>query len=224
MMSNTQNADSVAHRASDEAGRVAGSAREAATEVVSTAADQAMGVVGDVKSQAHSVVDQAASELRTQADAKSADAAARLRTLAGEMDALAQGRPQEAAQLTRYLGDAHGRVEGYASRLENRGAQGVIDDVSSFARRRPAVFLLCSVGAGFALGRLLRSGAAASQEQSSGSSAGEQQEGRFDNGAIPSVAIGSGDSTYGDAIIPPVTAESTSVAPEDAVAWEGEVR
>ena len=58
-----------------------------------------MGVVGDVKSQAHSVVDQVATELRTQADAKGADAAARLRTLAGEMDALAQGRPQEAAQL-----------------------------------------------------------------------------------------------------------------------------
>jgi hypothetical protein len=223
MMSNTQNVESVAHRASEEASQVAGSAREAATEVVSTAADQAMGVVGDVKSQAHSIVDQAATELRTQADAKSTDAASRLRTLAGEMDALAQGRPQEAAQLTRYLGDAHGRVERYASRLEERGAQGVIDDVSTFARRRPGMFLLCSVGAGFALGRLLRSGAAVSQEQNSGSSNGEY-EGRFADVAMPSVSTASGESTYGDGIIPPVGSGVTSVTPEDAVAWEGEGR
>ena len=44
------------------------------------------------------------------------------------------------------------------SRLEDRGIEGVVDDVSRFARRRPGVFLLAAAGAGFVVGRFVRSG------------------------------------------------------------------
>jgi hypothetical protein len=40
--------------------------------------------------------------------------------------------------------------------MDQRGVEGVLDDVRSFARRRPGVFLLGAGIAGFAVGRLVR--------------------------------------------------------------------
>jgi hypothetical protein len=58
--------------------------------------------------------------------------------------------------LPRYLDDVQEHVRGWASRLEQRGPQGVMDDMSRFARRRPGLFLAGAVGAGFVAGRLVR--------------------------------------------------------------------
>jgi hypothetical protein len=44
--------------------------------------------------------------------------------------------------------------------MEQGGAQGVVDDVTRFARRRPGVFLAGAAGMGFVVGRLVRAGAA----------------------------------------------------------------
>ena len=41
------------------------------------------------------------------------------------------------------------------------GPQGLLNDVTDFARRRPVVFLAAAVGTGFMVGRLARAGKAA---------------------------------------------------------------
>jgi hypothetical protein len=66
--------------------------------------------------------------------------------------------------------DAAVRVGDMAQRLETRGYDGVVQDVSAFARRRPGVFLAGAGLLGFAVGRIIRSGGASSS--SNGSSTG----------------------------------------------------
>ena len=61
------------------------------------------------------------------------------------------------------LEGAERQVEGLASRLEQRGPQGLMDDVTRFARRRPGVFLSGAVAAGFVVGRVVRAGVATQQ-------------------------------------------------------------
>ena len=51
-----------------------------------------------------------------------------------------------------------------ASRMEQGGAQGVVEDVTRFARRRPGAFLAGAAGVGFVVGRLVRAGAASQQD------------------------------------------------------------
>jgi uncharacterized protein YjbJ (UPF0337 family) len=143
------------------AGDAASTATDDAKRVASAAADQARSVVQEAKDQAASLVGQAQGELRQQADAKSSDAAGSLRTLSDRLQALAEGRPEEAGPLNGYLDEARGRITGLATRLDERGVDGVLSDVSRFAQRRPGLFLIAAAGAGFVAGRLVRSGARA---------------------------------------------------------------
>jgi hypothetical protein len=156
------NADrSPAVEAAAEAGSELG---QQAKRVAGDAAAQARSVVDEATGQVRSLVGQAGQEARTQADQRAAQAAGALRTLSDQAEALAAGRPEEAGPLGGYLGDAGERLRGVATRLDERGIEGVVDDVSRFARRRPLVFLAVAAGAGFAVGRLVRAGARLSSE------------------------------------------------------------
>jgi hypothetical protein len=171
--------DAAKQGAADVASTVGEGAKETASEVVT----QAKAVAGEARDQLSNMVDQTKSELAQQADARTRQAAGGLRTLAGHVQALADGRPQDAGPLTGLLGDAHSRVSTIANRLDTAGPQGVIDDVSSFARRRPLVFLAAAVGAGFAVGRLARAGRAAAQDAPSST-------GTTTRAALPSPPVG----------------------------------
>jgi hypothetical protein len=154
-------ATSAAAQASDVAGSAVDTAKGVATEVSS----QAKAVVSQAKEQVQSLAVQTKSELMTQAETKGQQAASGLRTLAGQIGALGDGRPADAGQLTHFLEEAEGRVSSLATRIEQGGPQGVLDDLTSLARRRPGMFVLGAIGAGFVAGRLVRSGTAASSER-----------------------------------------------------------
>jgi hypothetical protein len=64
------------------------------------------------------------------------------------------------------VNEAQQRVQSYAATLQQRGPQAIVDDIAGFARSRPLRFLALAGVAGFAAGRLARSGAAAAKEQS----------------------------------------------------------
>ena len=121
-------------------------------------------MAGEAKRQIGTVVDQTRRELSQQADERTRQAAGGLRTLADQAGAFAEGRPDDAGPLAGYLGDVQGRVAAFAERLETNGPQGLLDDVTNFARRRPIVFLAAAVGAGFMVGRLARAGRAVQQD------------------------------------------------------------
>ncbi len=165
-------------------GRTAEVAKSAAGDVASTAGDEAKRVAGEAANQARSVIEeakgqvsglagQARDELRAQAADRGQQAAQGLRTLSDQLGALSEGRPQEAGPLTDYLGEARSKVSSYASRLDDRGFEGVLHDVGDFARRRPGVFLAAALGAGFLAGRLVRSGAGSTGEPDSSNGNGQ---------------------------------------------------
>jgi hypothetical protein len=132
---------------------------------------QVKDVAAQAKGQLSDLIGQTRQEVRQQAETKGQEAASSLRRFSEQISALSDGRPGEAGQLTSYLDDARQRVQGIADTLEQRGPQGLLDDVSRFARRKPGTFLLFAAVAGFGVGRLVRAGAASQSTSDSGSSA-----------------------------------------------------
>jgi hypothetical protein len=59
------------------------------------------------------------------------------------------------------------KVEQLARRLEQRGFDGAVQDLTNFARRRPGVFLLSAAATGFVVGRLGRGAQVAQQTEGS---------------------------------------------------------
>ncbi|MCU1503434.1 MAG: hypothetical protein JWM12_2788 [Ilumatobacteraceae bacterium] len=165
-------AGEVARTAANEASSVAGGAVDAGREVANHATEEIKAVASQAKDHAQQLVDQTKSELVGQAEAKSQQAAGGLRTLSSQLGALGDGRPQDAGPLGHYLEDAQSKVASIADRLERGGPQGLLDDVTAFARRKPGVFLVGAVGAGFVVGRLVRAGALGSRQSSGGSPSG----------------------------------------------------
>jgi hypothetical protein len=159
-----QDGGSVTEKASSALAGVASEAGGSAKDVAGQATEQLSNVAEQAKTQLTGLVDQTKAEMQQQAQARGEQAAGALRSLSDQLQALASGRPQEAGQLTSYLDEARQRVVGVASTLEQRGPQGVLDDVARYARRKPGMFLLMAGVAGFSVGRLVRAGAAASHE------------------------------------------------------------
>src|SRR4051794_7135960 len=159
----------LGERAAGQAAEVAGAAGEGVGEVAGEVRAQAKVVAGEFREQLDRFVGQAGDEVREQARERSERAAGQLRVLSERMTALADGRPQDAGPLAGYVGEVEQRVAGLAARLEQRGPEGVVEDVSGFARRRPGVFLAGAVAVGFVVGRVVRAGSAAQRSTASAS-------------------------------------------------------
>jgi hypothetical protein len=138
-------AKEVAHEAASQAKAVATEAKEQVREVAS-----------DVKAQAEELVHRTQDGLRNEAQSRTQQAADSLRTLGSQMEALRNGDTDRAGPVLRYVDEAQRRVSTLADRLQQRGFQGLVDDVSSFARRRPGLFLAACAGTGFVVTRLVR--------------------------------------------------------------------
>lgn len=180
----------LAEVATSEAAEVATTAAESVRDVVEEASAQVKSVATQTRQQIDELVGKSRDELRLQAEQRGSQAAGQLRTLSEQITALTEGRPESAGPLVGYLGDIEGQVRQLASRLEHGGAQGLVDDVSSFARRRPGLFLAAAVGAGFVAGRVARA-----------TSANQRDDGR---------AVGS-SSSYRTALTAPSMAASNPV-------------
>lgn len=140
----TDAAKGVASEAGNEARTVAGEAGDEARAVAHEAKNQAQHLFGEAK---HRVMDQVDHELTST-----------VRSLGSQLSALADGRRDEAGQLADLVDQARERMMGFADRIEQRGPMSALDEVAGFARRRPGMFLLGAVGAGFAIGRMVRAG------------------------------------------------------------------
>jgi len=160
----------AAGAAAKETSAVAHTAVNATKNVAHEAASQVANVASQTKDQIGNVVNQAKTELKAQADSRAEQAAAGLQTLADQLSALTEGRPNDAGHVGALVGDAQQRVSAYAQTLQDRGPQAVVQDLAGFARRRPLVFLFSAALAGFAVGRLARATAAVHSETSDESS------------------------------------------------------
>ena len=156
----------TAAAAADAAGQTAGTAAEGAKQVASEAAQQVTEVTRQATDQARELVGQAQSQLKEQASSQTQRAASGLADVGRQIRALGEGRADQAGMagdVARQLAD---KVEEFATRVEQRGFDGTVEDLRNFARRRPGMFLLSAAATGFVVGRLGR-GAQAVQGEGS---------------------------------------------------------
>jgi hypothetical protein len=151
-------AQEVASTAAERGKAVVGATSDQAQQVMATARDQASQVTHQASVQASKVVDDVKTHLQGQASDQTDQMGEVLGRLAGQLEALADGRPQDAGPAADLVRQAAGQVGRVAARTKEGGFDGAVADLQRFARRRPVVFLAGAMTAGLALGRLLRAG------------------------------------------------------------------
>jgi hypothetical protein len=160
----------VPQQAAQQGAALRETVREQTSDVAQTAREQAHDVAHTARSEAEQVVDRAKGAVEHEARQRTDELARSVRRIGDGLGALADGRPEEAGPVAGYARDAASRVGDMAQRLESRGYDGVVEDVSAFARRRPGVFLAGAGLLGFAIGRVIRSGGASSSRNGPASS------------------------------------------------------
>jgi hypothetical protein len=155
---------------------------EAGRDVKDAATQQIGDLAGQAKDQARNVMDEARGELRRQADDQAHRLSGTVHQASEQLRSMADStQPGTVADVTRQVGTTLGRL---ADTMERDGIQGIADDVRSFARRQPGVFLAGAALAGFCVARLLRSGAMSSANGGASSGVSDAV-GRGSPGAVP---------------------------------------
>ena len=141
--------------AKDQAGQVADTAKQAGAQVAGTVKEQAGQVTAEAGKQAKQLLSQAQSELSEQAGATQQRVAEGLHALADELTGMTKNSEQDgpATDLARQAAD---RARAAAGWLGDRDPGSLLDEVRSFARRKPGTYLAIAVGAGVLAGRLTR--------------------------------------------------------------------
>lgn len=152
----TEESKHLASTAAEETKHVASTAASGTQQVLDTTKEQAGEVANAAKEEARNLVHESRVQLKDQAQNQTSQIAQKLREIGDEVRALADGRPEDAANVRSYAQQAADKLGDYAGHIDRRGFDGVVDDVKSFARRRPGAFLLGCAVAGFAAGRLVR--------------------------------------------------------------------
>ncbi|MGY1748966.1 hypothetical protein [Modestobacter sp. SYSU DS0511] len=219
----------------DEAKNVGHSAAEAGSQVASTAADQAKEVTQEAGRQAQDLVAQGRQQLTEQARSGQQKAGQGLGEIATQLRNMAEGSGETptgpAADLVRQAGD---KVEQLASWVQDREPGDLLQDVRSFARRKPGAFLLGAALAGVVAGRLTTGAVAAHKDQNGSGqpSGGSDRPATGGNYVAGTPATGyattetAGYATTGTtgSVPPPpygtLPPEGTTVAPTAGAGWD----
>ena len=138
----------------DQATDLANSSVQAGKHVGDVAREQASGVAAESGRQGRNLVEQAQGQLHEQAAGGQQRIAQKLLSLSDELRSMTENANQGVAvDVTQ---QAASRVREAGHWLEKREPRQVVNEVQSFARRRPAVFLVLAAGAGLVAGRLTR--------------------------------------------------------------------
>ena len=139
----------------DEATDVGRTAADAGRQVAGTAAEQAANVAQEVKTQARDLVGEARGQVQDQARAGQQKAADGIRALSQELREMADGS-QQSGTVSEIARQAAERADRLADWVGRREPGDLVEEVRSFARRRPGAFLLGAAVAGVVVGRLTR--------------------------------------------------------------------
>jgi len=164
--------------AKEQASSLASGAGDAAQHVTGVAKEQVGHVAAEGGRQLRQLWGQAQSELSDQASSQQQRASSGLRSLGQQLSSMANGSDTQgvATDLARQAADKSHQFAGW---LENREPSDLLNEVRSFARRRPGMFLAVAAGAGLLAGRLAR-GLSANPDEQSGSGRSTAQSFRTD--------------------------------------------
>jgi hypothetical protein len=137
---------------------------ERAQEVTHEVRNQAGELAGDVKSQTQHVLARTKEEVSKEASSRTQQFAGSLHEVAHELRTMADADTD--GRLTGAVNSAADRADRWATQLDERGFDGMVDDLKAAVRRRPGIVLAIAAASGFVVGRLLRD---ANEVQSNGS-------------------------------------------------------
>lgn len=225
-----QAAGETTSTAKDEAARTAHTTAAAAGDVAGTAKEQAGQVAEEAVNQARQLVDQARSEASAQADSATQKLSETLRSLAGEVRDLSQGRSDGSGTVAGLAEQLAGSGERLADHLSQQGPGGLVQELRGFAARRPGTFLLGALAAGVATGRMVKGASGGSGSSSDGgSSAGAARPGSQPDvvvdvvetyPAAAPVPVGAEGEVVDDGTIGPVSGDERLVGQRSAATSE----
>lgn len=148
-------AQDAAQDAKARAAEVGSHANDAAHDVASTAVDQAQQVKAETVRQARNLFSEATDQLSAQAGSQTQRLSGNLRDLGDELRQMADAGHQggTARELAHQAAERAHQVAGY---LEGRQPDALLDDLRSYARRRPGAFLAGAAVLGLVAGRVGR--------------------------------------------------------------------
>jgi hypothetical protein len=153
---------------SERATEVAHDAADEARSVAHTAQHEAGRVADEVRDQVANLTESAREQLHDQARIQTDHLGEAIGNLGERIQALADGRPEEAGQAQELARNIAGQVKDVSGRIETLGFDGAVDALQRYARRRPGAFLAGAAAVGFAAARLTQ-GATSASDAGSGS-------------------------------------------------------
>jgi hypothetical protein len=139
----------------DQASELSHSSIQTGKHVADVAREQATGVAMEAGRQGRDLLQQAQAQLEEQAAQGQQRLANQLLSLGDELHSMA-GAADQGGMATDLASQAAWRIRNAGQWLDGRTPGQVADEVQSFARRRPAMFLALAAGAGLVAGRLTR--------------------------------------------------------------------
>jgi hypothetical protein len=139
----------------DQAQQAAGTASEEGKRVVGVAQEEVKNVTAEAQNQLRGLLDQATTQVDEQSRAQKSRLAETVRTFGDDLHGMTSQDDDGgvAVQVVRQVAE---QAHGLASHLDDREPSELLEDVRSFARRRPGTFLLGALAAGVVVGRLAR--------------------------------------------------------------------
>ena len=183
----------------DQATDLSHSSIRTGKHVAGVAREQASGVAVEAGRQGRDLLHQAQGQLEEQAAQGQQRLANQLLSLSDELRSMA-GASGQGGMAAGLASQAASRVRDAGQWLDDRKPGQVAEEMQSFARRRPAVFLALAVGAGLVAGRLTRGLKDANSDDSAAAAAPAATKGLGGQWAQPS----------GMASYPPATAVGVS--------------
>jgi hypothetical protein len=169
--------------------------------VADVAREQASGVAVEAGRQGRDLLHQAQGQLEEQAAQGQQRLANQLLSLSDELRSMADASDQ-GGMAASLASQAASRARNAGQWLDDRKPSQVADEMQSFARRRPAVFLALAVGAGLVAGRLTRGLKDANSDNSAAPAATQRLSGQWAQPSDmdsypPATAAGVSDQTPG---------------------------
>jgi hypothetical protein len=150
--------------AKNQASELKDTSKNAAQGVIEESKHQATRVVAEAGNQASDLLRQGIGQINSQAGQQQQRLAESVHSMAHELGAMASASDQS-GPMTGVVQEASRRGGEVAHWLENHEPGDILDQLRSFARRRPATFLLGAAAAGVLVGRLTRGLAAEAKNE-----------------------------------------------------------
>ncbi|TFD47828.1 hypothetical protein E3T55_14860 [Cryobacterium frigoriphilum] len=155
----------------EQAARVGGEAAAAGHHVADVSKDEAHRVASEAKKQASDVLAEARTQLSDQAAQQQARVASGLRSISDELTGMVRSSADngESGVASDLVQQAARRAGTAASWLDARDPGSLLQEVRTFARRKPGTFIALAAAAGVLAGRLTRSVVSSNDAGDSGS-------------------------------------------------------